>query len=178
MSAPFRYFPQAVDCADALLDWCRRVPNWRIERIRLFVREAEVPRQIAWYGDSGIGYRYSGVDHPGQGWPPVLNRLRQRLNQRFRLALNFALLNRYRDGRDWLGWHRDDERGLAGSVLSLSLGATRRLRLDLGNERIALELEHGSILIFDGALRHSLVRTRKPVGERINLTFRHIAPPA
>ena len=175
MSAPFRYFPKALDSADALLDWCRRTPHWRTERIRLFGREAETPRMIAWYGDPGISYRYSGLDHPGQGWPPTLGRLRQMLNERFRLALNFALLNRYRDGRDWLGWHRDDERGLAGCVLSVSLGATRRLRLDLGSERIALDLEHGSILRFNGALRHSLPRTRKPVAERFNLTFRRIA---
>lgn len=175
MSPPFRYFPKALDSADALLDWCRQTPNWRTESIRLFGREAETPRLIAWYGDPGIGYRYSGLDHPGQGWPPTLDRLRQMLNKRFRLALNFALLNRYRDGRDWLGWHRDDERGLAGWVLSVSLGATRRLRLDLGSERIALDLEHGSILKFDGALRHSLCRTRKPVEERFNLTFRRIA---
>lgn len=178
MNAPFRYFPQAVDSADALLDWCRRVPNWRIERIRLFGREAETPRLIAWYGDPGIRYRYSGVDHSGQGWPPILQRLRQALNERFAEQLNFALLNRYRNGRDWLGWHRDDERGLAGRILSVSLGATRRLRLDLGGNKIALDLEHGSILAFDGALRHSLARTRKPVGERINLTFRRIAPSA
>ena len=84
------------------------------------------------------------------------------------------LLNRYRSGRDWMGWHRDDEAEVAGRVVSVSLGATRRLRLDLGGGKVALELEHGSVLVFDGAIRHSLARTRRPVTERINLTFRNI----
>ena len=174
MATPFRYCPDAVDSADFLLDWCEREPSWRTERIRFFGRMQTVPRLVAWYGDPGIAYRYSGLDHRAPGWPEPLDRLRHALSERFVPGLNFVLLNRYRDGRDWMGWHRDDEREIGDRVVSVSLGATRRLRLELGDRKVALELQHGSVLVFDGAVRHALVRTRSPVGQRINLTFRHI----
>ena len=174
MTVPFRYFPEAVRSADALFAWCAREPAWRTEPIRLFGQARPAPRLVAWYGDPGLRYRYSGVDHRAHGWPEPLERLRTELCERFVPGLNFVLLNRYRDGRDWMGWHRDDEREISGGVVSVSLGATRRLRLDLGDERVALELEHGSVLVFDGAVRHCLVRTKRPVAERINLTFRRI----
>ena len=174
MDTPFRYHPDAVDSADSLLDWCVRAPPWREERIRLFGRVHRVPRLVAWYGDAGVAYRYSGLEHRGRGWPGVLAGLRLTLSERFAPGLNFVLLNRYRDGGDCMGWHRDDESAMGEAVVSISLGATRRLRLEVGDETIALDLDHGSVLVFDSALRHALVRTRRPVGERFNLTFRRI----
>ena len=174
MTVPFRYFPDALDSADALLNWCERMPAWRTESVRLFGRVRPVPRLVAWFGDPGLVYRYSGMDHQAPGWPPPLDRLRRELCERFVPGLNFVLLNRYRHGRDWMGWHCDDEAEVRGRVVSVSLGATRRLRLDLDDEKIALELEHGSVLVFDKAIRHSLTRTQRPVAERINLTFRRI----
>lgn len=174
MSVPFRYFPGALDSADDLLNWCEREPAWRAESIRLYGRVQAVPRLVAWFGDEGVAYRYSGVEHRAHGWPDTLDRLRSELCARFVPGLNFVLLNRYRTGRDWMGWHRDDEMEVVGPVVSVSLGATRRLRLDLGDETPALELEHGSVLVLDGNLRHSLARTQRAVAERINLTFRRI----
>ena len=174
MDVPFRYYPEAVESADDLLDWCERVPSWRSERIRMFGRAQTVPRQVAWYGDPGLAYRYSGLDHGACGWPEALVRLRRALSGSFVSGLNFVLLNRYRHGRDWMGWHRDDERAIAGPVVSVSLGATRRLRLDAGAGTVAVDLEHGSVLVFDGAVRHALMRTRRPVEQRFNLTFRRI----
>lgn len=174
MGTPFRYYPDAVESAGCLLDWCAREPAWRTERIRLFGRARTVPRQVAWFGDPGVAYRYSGLDHRAGGWPAALDRLRFALSERFAPGLNFVLLNRYRDGHDWMGWHRDDERAIAGPVVSVSLGATRRLRLETAAGTVPVDLEHGSVLVFDGALRHALMRTRRPVAPRFNLTFRRI----
>ncbi len=140
----------------------------------MFGRMQQVPRLVAWFGDTGVAYRYSGIDHRARGWPGPLEALRDELCERFAPGLNFVLLNRYRNGRDWMGWHRDDEAAVAGPIVSVSLGAMRRLRVDLGDETAALELGHGSVLLLDGAVRHSLARTKGPVAERINLTFRRI----
>ena len=174
MSGPFHYFPQAIDAADAWLHWCARVPAWRTEFVRMFGRQTPAPRLVAWFGDDGLAYRYAGVDHPARGWAEPLDRLRLQLCERFVPGLNFVLLNRYRNGRDWMGWHRDDEAEMLDRVVSVSLGATRRLRMELARERVTLDLAHGSVLVFDGAVRHSLTRTKRPVDERINLTFRRL----
>jgi alkylated DNA repair dioxygenase AlkB len=96
---------------------------------------------------------------------------------------NSVLANRYRDGRDAMGWHRDDEPELGPQpvIASISLGATRRFRLkadDAAVPPLSLDLPHGSLLVMRGLtqsrFRHALPRTAKPVGERINLTFRRI----
>ena len=47
-------------------------------------------------------------------------------------------------------------------------------------QRLALELPPGSLLVMAGETqrhyRHALPRTAKPVGPRINLTFRRVHP--
>ena len=99
------------------------------------------------------------------------------------IGFNSVLANLYRDGRDRMGWHSDDERELGPRpvIASLSLGACRRFVLRHRREvssKLAIELPHGSLLVMRGETqrhyRHALPATAKPVGPRINLTFRRI----
>lgn len=154
---------------------CHEVP-WQEETLSLYGRPVAVPRLLGWCGDPGVIYRYSGADHPCSGWHPALDGLRDRLEDQFGLPCNLALLNRYRDGADYMGWHRDDEPGHASRLASLSLGAPRRflLRAPGASRSRRLDLEHGSLLLMDGRWRHSLPRTRRVLAERINVTFRRL----
>ena len=149
---------------------------WQQEWLTLYGRRLPVPRLLSWCGDHGVNYRYSGTDHPCEGWLPAVTALRRRLAEEAGFRSNLVLMNRYRDGRDHMGWHTDDERGLAGRIASVSLGAARRFLIRWPGEARAraIDLQPGALLIMDGRLRHALPRTRKPVGERINLTFRWV----
>ena len=152
--------------------------TWQRESFRIFGRSVQAPRQLAWFGDAGLNYRYTGIDHEAVGWPTELAALKRRIEDEAEQRFNFLLLNRYIDGADHMGWHRDDEAGCAGNIASLSLGAARRFRFeseDSGN-REQIDLEHGSLLVFDGRQRHCLAKTARPVAERINLTFRLLKP--
>jgi alkylated DNA repair dioxygenase AlkB len=171
--------------ADALLAALHATVAWEVHRIRLFGREHPAPRLSCWIGDAGASYRYSGSRFEPHPWPAVLQPVRERLRRELGIDFNSVLANRYRDGRDAMGWHSDDEAelGPAPVVASVSLGATRRFVLGHRREparKLALELPHGSLLVMAGATqrgyRHALPRTARPVGERINLTFRRIAP--
>lgn len=166
--------------AAALFETLEHCVSWRHEWLHLYGRRTAVPRLLAWFGDRGLNYRYSGADHPCEGWLPALEPLRRRLLEELDLCSNFVLVNRYRDGSDYMGWHADDERGLGPAVASVSLGSTRRflLRVPDRARSLPLDLEHGSLLVFDGALRHSLPRSRRALAERINLTFRYIGTAA
>ena len=82
-----------------------------------------------------------------------------------------------------MGWHADNEAELGSQpvIASLSLGAARRFVLKNPREpsrKLEIALPHGSLLVMGGDTqqnyRHALPRTAKPVGERINLTFRRI----
>ena len=169
--------------AEALFAGLRDAIPWSVHRIRLFGREVDSPRLSCWIGDPGTAYRYSGTLFEPRPWPSSLQRLRERLCAELDAGFNSVLANRYRDGRDCMGWHSDSEPelGPAPVIASVSLGATRRFVLkhrDQPQEKLAIELPHGSLLVMAGATqrhyRHALPRTAKAVGERINLTFRQI----
>ena len=177
--------PAWLDPVDAnrLFEALRDGVPWETHRLRLFGREVAAPRLSCWIGDPGARYRYSGVLFEPQPWPRVLWPLRTRLREELGVDFNSVLANRYRSGRDAMGWHRDDERelGRQPAIASVSLGAVRRFVLKsvrTPSRRLALDLPHGSLLVMRGdtqqLFRHALPRTAKPVGERINLTFRRI----
>ena len=118
-------------------------------------------------------------------WPEALRPVRPRLEQALGQGFNSVLANLYRDGRDAMGWHSDAEPELGARpvIASISLGAARRFALrhrQQPERRLSLELPHGSLLVMAGDTqrfyRHCLPRTAKPLGERINLTFRRILP--
>ncbi|MCJ8170884.1 alpha-ketoglutarate-dependent dioxygenase AlkB family protein [Atopomonas sediminilitoris] len=169
--------------ADVWFEQLKQQCAWQQPTLRLFGREHLTPRQVAWYGDRGVRYRYSGYTHHAQPWMPVLAALRAQVEQTTGRAFNAVLLNYYRDGMDCMGWHSDDEPELGPDpwVASLSLGAARRFDLRRkGSTRIGLSytLSHGQLLLMDGHCQHhwqhQLPRTRKVQAGRINLTFRHV----
>ena len=181
------YRPGWLDAAAAsVLEVClRQQVVWRQESLSLYGRRVQVPRLVAWCGDAGVNYRYAGADHVCDGWLLPLLQLRGRLEAELGLRCNLVLLNRYRDGSDYMGWHTDDERGHERCIASVSLGATRRFLVrPEGAERagagpsVPFDLQHGSLLLMDGSIRHSLPKTRRPVAERINLTYRSITAEA
>ena len=173
----------APAAADALISDLRDSVPWEVHRIRLFGREHASPRLSCWIGDPEAVYRYSGTVFQPHPWPPSLDALRHRLQEALGTPFNSVLANRYRDGRDAMGWHSDNEPELGAEpvIASVSLGATRRFVLRHRAQparKFALELAHGSLLVMRGATQrhwqHALPRTARPVGERINLTFREI----
>lgn len=161
--------------------------EWRQQAITLFGRRVMQPRLVAWYGDPGARYAYSGLALEPLAWHPLLEEFRARLESFVGRPFNSVLANAYRDGRDSMGWHRDDERELGPepTIASLSLGAERRFlwravrRQGEGPSRSeGMALAHGSLLIMKGRsqadYQHALPKTRRPCGLRINLTYRNI----
>jgi len=180
-----RLWPAAFGPGEAadLFDSLRAGIHWQQEEIVIFGQRRRVPRLVAWHGDAGASYRYSGTDHDPEPWTPALARVRARVHELSGTEFNAVLLNLYRDGRDGMGWHADDEPELGRNpvIASVSLGVPRRFclrhrrRKDL---KLDLELPQGSLLVMAGPLQHhwahALPKTRRPVGERINLTFRRV----
>ena len=105
--------------------------NWQQEEIVLFGRRHLVPRLVAWHGDPGSAYTYSGTAHEPSPWTPTLTRHSQRIEALTGHTFNSVLLNLYRNGSDGMGWHADDEPELGRNpvIASVSFGATRRFKL-------------------------------------------------
>lgn len=169
--------------ADALFERVMDEVPWEVHRIRMFGRAVDSPRRSCWIGDPGAAYTYSRTRFEPRPWPPALQALRARIDAAAGVAMNSVLANLYRGGADHMGWHADDEPELGPRpvIASLSLGATRRFALHHrrdGARKAALDLTHGSLLVMAGDLQanwqHALTKTARPVGPRINLTFRRI----
>jgi len=83
-----------------------------------------------------------------------------------------------------MGWHRDNEPELGSLpvVCSVSLGARRRFRLrpwkGSRDQALTFELGGGDLMVMAGATQqsweHALLKTKQPIGPRLNLTFRAI----
>jgi alkylated DNA repair dioxygenase AlkB len=156
--------------------------DWQQEEITLFGRVHAVPRLIAYYGD--VAYRYAGVDHPPRPLPGLLDSLQRIAEEASAFTFNSVLCNFYRHGQDGMGFHRDNEPGIdTRCIASLSFGAARRFRLRHreSRETVTLDLADGSLLLMldcQEAWEHTIPRTKRPVGGRINLTYRKIDPGA
>ncbi len=179
----FKYFPEFLnpDEADRFLAALWNELNWMQAEITMFGRKVMQPRLIAWYGEPGANYAYSCLSLTPRPWHPVLLELKTRIEDLTASRFNSVLANAYRNGRDSMGWHRDDEKELGSrpTIASLSLGAERRFLVrEQGCKSSGLVLEHGSLLLMQGncqkRFQHSLPKTRRETGLRINLTYREI----
>lgn len=173
--------------ADALLAGLADC-SWAQPIYHVHGRDVPMPRQVAWFGDPGTGYGYSGVRHDPLPWRPDLAALRDRVARATGARFNSVLINRYRDGRDSVAWHADNEQelGVDPTIASVSLGADRLFALKPqprgaaeGAAPVRTVLTHGSLLVMAGGTQrnwlHQIPKTTRPVGERINLTFRLVA---
>ena len=166
--------------ADELLALLLATEPWEQRELVVFGKPVLQPRLMSWAGD--LPYRYSGQTLPPRALPPALAELQARLNDELEQVFNHVVLNRYRDGRDHVGMHADDERELGRDpvIASVSLGATRRFSLKGKHHgyRKGFRLRHGSLLVMGGSLqhsfRHSVPQQVDVKDERLNLTFRHL----
>ena len=170
--------------AERLFEQLIALTEWRHEVATVMGRRVSIPRLTAWHGEAG--YVYSGIRMTPAPWNTPLLELKAVAEARAAHAFNSVLLNLYRDGRDSVSWHADNEPGLGRNptIASISLGATRRFQMKHrgSNHRVALELPDGSCLVMAGATQHhwlhQVPKTARPVGARINLTFRAMHTPA
>jgi alkylated DNA repair dioxygenase AlkB len=154
---------------------------WRAETVTLFGRRHLQPRLSAWHGEAR--YRYSGLTLEPLPFTPLLQQLRAAVEAVTGARFNSVLLNYYRNERDSMGMHSDDEPELGPepAIASLSFGATRTfiLRHKRSRESRKLELSDGSLLFMWGRLQqnwlHGVNKSARPLDPRLNLTFRYIS---
>lgn len=159
--------------------------------VKLKGKVIPIPRQQTVFGDEGLRYSYSGVTLASNSWIPITSSLKSAVEWAAGDTFNFVLINRYKDGEDYMGEHRDDERDLdpSGVIASLSFGAERDFVFRHAESRgknakrkeinpIKITLLSGSLLLMKPPTNrewyHSLP-VRKGVHDvRINLTFRRV----
>ena len=158
---------------------------WVQNKIKFYGKESLVPRLESWHGDEGMSYTYSGIRMDAKPWTKNLLVIKESIEPIAKTTFNSVLINYYRDGKDRVAWHSDDEKELGKNpvIASVSLGAERKFKLrhkKYKENQLQHEvfLQSGSLLLMSGSTQHhwlhEIPRTAKPIGPRINLTFRVI----
>lgn len=183
-TAVIGFHPDYIPDHHSLYDELTATVDWSQPRVRVFGKSHPVPRMLAFFGDAGIGYGYSGLRHEARPWPAPLAAIRERLRRDLGEDFNCVLVNWYRSGADSMGFHSDDERELGPRpcIASISLGAPRRFVLrpkkGVPGEKRVYDLPGGSLLVMAGPTQHcwqhALPRQRSAEQGRVNLTFRKV----
>src|ERR1700722_4930851 len=191
--------------ADSLFKFLKEMVDWEQKYYTNYRTGGKFPqpRLTAWYADDPkMTYSYSGITQKVQYWLPELLQLKDKIEKATGANFNSVLLNHYRNGKDSVGMHADDEKELGNNatIASISLGDTRKFYLECYrknpnwqssqqtdlNSNHEYELTHGSLLVMSGTTQQywkheipkEILTARqigqgvKPVGPRINLTFR------
>ncbi|MDN3203304.1 alpha-ketoglutarate-dependent dioxygenase AlkB family protein [Algoriphagus sediminis] len=179
------YFPEFFtkeESARHFLDLRQKV-IWKQEPIKIFGKEVMQPRLTALYGNPDIPYGYSGIEMESHEWIPVLQGIKNRVEDLAGQEFTHVLLNYYRDGQDSMGWHRDNESVLGKNpvIASVSFGEEREFQFrhyERKQIKRKIMLQNGSLLIMKGATQHfwehQLPKRKRVSRPRINLTFRKI----
>ena len=168
--------PGWVSGSDGLFDELVRTADWGQRTRKMWDNEVLEPRLTAWWGaESGRPLE-----------PPILERMRRALSERYGVEFDSMGLNLYRDGRDSVAWHGDRiAREIAEPLVAIvSIGEPRRFLLrpkhaapGEGRRRAhRLLLGRGELLVTGGstqrAWEHSVPKVAS-AGPRMSLTFRH-----
>ena len=165
-------------------------------KVLLFGKWIKIPRKQVAFGDPGVKYKFAGVEVSAETWPDFIKAMKTQIEQyminqgmiteeqRKITPINYALLNYYADGTQYIGAHCDDEKDLRPIngetfIASVSFGASRDFifqRKDNIKIKYEMTLNDGDLLIMRGDTntywKHSLPKRLRVKDPRWNLTFR------
>lgn len=156
--------------------------NWQHDLVKIFGKEIITKRKVAFLGDEGISYKYSGKTKIAEKWLKFILEIKSTVEQISDEKFNACLLNYYHNGSEAMSWHSDNEKEILkhSAIASVSFGAERKFgfKHNFTKEEISLMLENGSLLIMKDETqiywKHKLYTSVKITEPRINLTFRTI----
>ena len=178
---PVEIFPNFLNQADGyrLFNKSKQC-EWQRNKISMGGKVIPVPRDEVMYGDCAFSYSYSGVKLAAKPWPEWLSELKSRIEDETAYRFAVGIGNKYTSGKDFIGWHSDDKEGIPprSAIASLTLGSRRKFKLrhKASGKTFDYELKSGTLLIMLPGCQeewvHSVPKTAKNVGTRINWTFR------
>jgi alkylated DNA repair dioxygenase AlkB len=179
------YYPHFFDKkeADTIFAELKKDIPWQQDDIRVYGKIHQQPRLTALFGNEEKPYSYSNIKMEPHPWTMLLQKIKLKVESVCDTNFTTVLLNQYRNGKDGNGWHADNEKelGVNPIIASVSFGAERVFQLkhnSIPGLKQNILLEHGSLLLMKGTTqnfwKHQIPKTLKPIGSRINLTFRVI----
>ena len=130
--------------------------------------------------DIDRSYTYSGIKEIPTLAPTELFQLKEEVETKTGAKFNYALLNLYRNEKDSVDYHGDNEKRIVtdSTIASVSLGEARKFNMKntVTKELKSVVLSHGSLLVMKGKKQskwnHSIPKSTRKMSKRINITFR------
>ena len=151
------------------------------DRCMMFGKEVVTPR---WCQSYGKNYNFAGKQHVAlsTNTHPYIEKLSHWLKKYMGNQHNQILFNWYGNGKDYIGFHADDEKDIVekSTIYSFSFGQERDffvLAKDR-SEKCVIKVKNNSFLSMDGDIqtfyKHSIPKRALSTcpGRRINITFR------
>ena len=175
------YIPNYVINPDDLFEELKTTIPWRRYKYEVHGKEVTSPRlmHIIHFGLSESSDESDDDQTSSELNLPLLEKIKKRVEKITGVEFKYGVLNYYRDGNDYIGFHPDREVGPGHMVVSVSVGATRRFVLKhkfREGVKHKFMLANGDVLIMNEAAiktmyKHSIPKMAN-VGPRINITFR------
>lgn len=170
------------EVADTLLEQLVKEIPWSQYGGAYEGKPYKVPRLMYFCGPEGRIHSYGGITHDLNQWHPSVSQVLDRIEIETKYKYNSALLNYYRNGKDYIAEHSDRETNGSynRSVATVSLGGPRDFQLRCKFEKrdlITIKVESGDFLGMYGNTQlffSHMVPKRANVGPRISLTFREL----
>lgn len=173
-----RWCPDPRGVFEELLEY-----PWRQEHITMYGKTVPEPRKVLWFGPSDLSY--TGKKNKAHEMTQLLRDIADYASITIKEKLgmdcyfNGVFANLYETGENYLGWHKDKEKGMTSPIIaSVSFGATRefQIRRDSDSKIWRYQLDSGDLLIMHGDcqkyFKHQVPKRKKVTEPRINLTFR------
>ena len=164
------------------------LPWYRVEYSKQIDRQVQIvtPRYTTVFGMDETKQPKEQYTRAPRQIPPILDELRQRVEEVTEAKYNFILVNFYANGQDSIAFHSDDEPWLGHHpcIASLSLGAERDFHMkNKANESFKQNfvLGSGDLVVMRGptqhAWLHAVPKRSSQLSGRINITFRRSYTP-
>jgi alkylated DNA repair dioxygenase AlkB len=180
------YIPNFISSSESkkLYDDLINNPNWMQGTYQMFGKPVKTPR-LLWAMRNETFDVPSSYNVTGNSiYSELVNKLKEKVEKRTKHIMNYAQLNYYRDGQDYIGWHSDSEVEKGDLIASISLGAERKFSLRHKDYKTSkdipkynFKLGNGSLLIMDYNTankywKHCLPKMKNVSEGRINISFR------
>jgi alkylated DNA repair dioxygenase AlkB len=149
-------------------------------KLILFGKICQQQRFVGFFSNESSGYKYSGQKMFSNILSPSMEILLCKVNKIFGSEFNGILVNKYKDGNDYIGQHSDDESRLdTVGVIAISHGASRKFRIRTKTDKKIVYEEnttHCGIIHMGGDFQkiytHDIPVQKKITEQRISFTFR------
>jgi len=170
------------DKADWYYTYLERNVNWISN---LSTIDGNVPirikRSMAYMSDTPVMYKYANLQFQGILWDEEIKDLNYTLSLDLGYKFNSVLLNKYKNGKETINWHSDNEESLGDSpvIACINLGASRNFSFRSKEEDSVpfhYEVNHGDLLVMgeecQRKYKHAILKDSSVTESRISLTFR------